>query len=170
MTVKNKKIKTKFNEDENVILSLINKYISYWPLFILIGLVFLTSAFIYIRYTNPKYEASATLLIKDEKKGTDDSKILESFNIINSKKIIENEIEVLQSRKILDSVVKHLSLYAPIYIKGRFRNISAYEKANIKIEISNPDAIIEAKDISIFIPKNCDSIYINGIYIGQINN
>lgn len=170
MTGKNKKIKSKFNEKENVILSLINKYISYWPLFILIGLVFITSAFIYIRYTNPKYEASATLLIKDEKKGTDDSKILESLNIINSKKIIENEIEVLQSRKILDSVVKHLSLYAPIYIKGRFRNISAYEKANIKIEIFNPDSIMESKDILLSIPKNCDSIFLNRIYVGLVNN
>ncbi len=170
MTGKNKKIKSKFNEKENVILSLINKYISYWPLFILIGLVFITSAFIYIRYTNPKYEASATLLIKDEKKGTDDSKILESLNIINSKKIIENEIEVLQSRKILDSVVKHLSLYAPIYIKGRFRNISAYEKANIKIEIFNPDSIMESKDILLSIPKNCDSIFMNRKYVGLVNN
>ena len=37
-----------------------------------------------------------TIIIKDEKKGNEDSKIMESLDIISSKKIVENEIEIIQ--------------------------------------------------------------------------
>ena len=37
----------------------------------------------------------------DEKKGNDDSKLMESINMINAKKIIENEIEVLHDSQLL---------------------------------------------------------------------
>lgn len=80
----------------------------------------------YIRYTTPKFEAKATIIIKDEKKGADDSKAMESLNMINTKKIIENEIEVLQSKSIMQNVVKNLHLYAQIYQQGKIRNVSAY--------------------------------------------
>jgi uncharacterized protein involved in exopolysaccharide biosynthesis len=109
--------------------------------------VFGTAAFFYLRYTTPLYEANATMIIKDEKKGTENSKGVDELNMINSKKIIENEIEVLQSRSIMENVVKNLHLYAPISQEGKIRTISSYTLSPVTIIVENPDELIEAKNI-----------------------
>jgi len=56
-------------EQENInVGEIIGKYLYHWPVFVL-GISFaLIIAFLYLRYTQPVYEISSTLLIKDEKK------------------------------------------------------------------------------------------------------
>jgi tyrosine-protein kinase Etk/Wzc len=95
------------------------KYKPYWPLFLVLSFLVFGLSFFYIQYAIPKYQATASLIIKDEKKGNDDSRIMESLNLLGSKKIIENEIEVLKSRPVIESVVKKLHLYADTYKKKR---------------------------------------------------
>ena len=101
--------------EESLLTQMIGRYISYWPLFLVCLVLAAVGAKLFLRYSTPKFEATATLIIKDEKKGYDDSKLMESLNMISTKKIIENEIEVLQSRPLVDNVVKKLRLYAPIF-------------------------------------------------------
>jgi uncharacterized protein involved in exopolysaccharide biosynthesis len=100
-------------------------------------------ALLYVRYATPKYEATATVIIKDENKGSADSKLLQSLDMIDSKKIIENETEVFQSRKLMDQVVKKLHLYADISVKGKLKNVSAYFTSPVLVEVKNPDSLKE---------------------------
>ena len=93
------------HDDENLVKQLIAKYLPYWPLFALAATAALTAGYFYLRYTVPLYQAKASVIVKDEKKGTDESKLTESLVTINSKQLLENEIEVLKSRKLMDSVV-----------------------------------------------------------------
>ena len=102
--------------EENLIQQLVSKYLPYWPLFLLALLVGTGIAFTYLRYTIPIYEANATIIIKDEKKGNEDSKMMESLDLISSKKIVENEIEIIQSRTLMINVVKAL-FYMPRYMR-----------------------------------------------------
>src|SRR5678816_2714591 len=99
----------------------------------------LAIAFLYLRYTVPIYQADASIIIKDERKGNEEAKLTESLDLISSKKTIENEIEILKSRKLMAQVVKELSLYAPVFVKGRIHNISAYTWSPVNIEAKNPD-------------------------------
>src|SRR5689334_13538380 len=92
-----------------------SRYVSYWPWFVFLLALAVGGAWVYMRYAVPKYESTARLLIKDEKKGVEDSKGLESLNLISTKKILENEMEVLKSRTLLTEVVRNLDLYAPVY-------------------------------------------------------
>ena len=69
----------------------------------------------------PCTEAYATILVKDEKKGVDESNVLEALEIPAAKKIVENEIEVIRSRKLVREVVSELHLYAPIFEKGKLK-------------------------------------------------
>src|SRR5678815_3981755 len=115
--------------EDNLIQQLVSKYLPYWPLFLLALLLGSGIAFTYLRYTIPIYEANATIIIKDEKKGNEDSKLTESLDLISSKKIVENEIEIIQSRTLMVNVVKALFLYAPVYEKGKIKTISAYTKS-----------------------------------------
>src|SRR5919107_27539 len=104
-----------FQKENNLILVLLSKFFPYWPLFIILLLISLITATLYIKRSTPYYEAAASILFKDEKKGSDESKITESLNYLSSKKIVENEIEVLHSKSLMNEVVKNLHLYAPVY-------------------------------------------------------
>ncbi len=134
--------KNNFEQQENNLLNdILYKYSPYWPLFIVLAMLCGSGAWLYLRYKVPVYESSATLLIKDEKKGMNDSKLLQSLDLFAGKKIVENEIEVLHSRTLAKEVVKTLNLYAPVYTKGRFTDRSAYETSPVVIEAAAPDSL-----------------------------
>ena len=135
------------NKNENIISQLWSKYYPYWPFFMLLCLLSLGSAWLYIYFKIPMYESNATLLIKDEKKGTEESKMIESLNLLSSKKIIENEIEVIKSRTLVNQVVNKLQLYASIYEIVKLKVLPAYSTSPVKIEVQNPDSIHETKKI-----------------------
>ena len=89
--------------NETLFSKLLAKYIPYWPMFLVLGILSFGVALAYIKITPKKYQSTASLIIKDEKKGNDDSRIMESLNLMGSKKIIENEIIFL-----------HFFFYIPI--------------------------------------------------------
>ena len=133
--------KHKSTEEENIIRLVIQRFFPFWPLFIALVAIFLTGAWVYLRYATPIYEASATLLIRDENKGVDDSRLMESMNAFDSKKIVENEIEVIQSRDLMRQVVDDLYMYAPISEKGDLKSVSAYTTSPIRIQLQHPEDI-----------------------------
>ncbi len=135
------------NAEQNLLAQLRFRYIPYWPLFLALMILCVTAAWAYIKMTVPLYESSASILIKDEKKGTDDSKMIESLNLISTKKIVENEIEVLKSRSLIREVVKNLALYAPVYKEGKWMKLSAYATSPVKIEAKVPDSLRETKKV-----------------------
>ena len=129
----------------------------------------MTGAYLYLRFTVPKYEATATIIIKDQKKGYDDSKLMESLDMINTKKIIENEIEVLQSRTLMNAVVRKLHLYAPLYQEGKIHSILAYQTAPLFIEAQNPDSLREALKVDLEYDAPKGIVLLNKSFSGPIN-
>lgn len=117
------------------------RYFPYWPVFIVFLLLSMAGAWFYLRYKVPIYQAGATILIKDEKKGMDDSKMLESLNLLYTKKIIENETEILKSRSLMNEVVKQLHLYAAVSKDGLpVKEIAGFTPPLI-IEAKYPDSL-----------------------------
>jgi tyrosine-protein kinase Etk/Wzc len=129
-------------KEEGFFSVLLYRFIPFWPLFLALTLISLLIAWAYLKfYATPTYEITASLIIKDEKKGVDDSKIMESMNIFNSKKIVENEIEVIQSKTLLRKVVSDLHLFAPIFEDKKIKPVSAYTTSPITIEVKSPQNI-----------------------------
>jgi tyrosine-protein kinase Etk/Wzc len=155
--------------NENLIRQFVSNYLPYWPMFVVALIIATSIAFAYLRYATPIYQANATIIIKDEKKGNEASKLTESLDQISSKKIVENEIEILQSRTLMVNVVKTLGLYAPIYEKGRVHDLSAYIKSPVKIEVPDPDSIIETKKISLTYDKKNQVVTLNNKYKYHLN-
>ncbi|HUR11460.1 MAG TPA: polysaccharide biosynthesis tyrosine autokinase [Flavitalea sp.] len=111
------------------------RYLKYWPLFLVLFVLCCGLAVTYLKWAIPVYEVTGKILIKDERKGTDESKVLEALNMLESKKIIENEIEVLHSRSVLKEVVSNLHLTTPLFHKGSWaRKIPAYLSSPIRVE------------------------------------
>ncbi|HZH94889.1 MAG TPA: Wzz/FepE/Etk N-terminal domain-containing protein, partial [Flavisolibacter sp.] len=149
-------------QKESLFSGLLFRYLPYWPIFLLFFVISVGIAYAYLRYTNPKYEATATLIIKDEKKGYDNSEMIESLNQINTKKIIENEVEVLKSRTLMDTVVNVLRLYAPQYEDAGFKAVSAYLTSPLTIEAAHPDALVGSEKIMLGYDAGKGIVALNG--------
>lgn len=141
-------------KNENLFSSLMDLFFPFWPLLAIIIAVVLSLAWGYKKFQTPTYEIVATLIIKDENKGVDDSRMMESMNPFESKKIVENEIKVIQSPDLMKKVVDTLNLYAPVYEETDFlglniKSVSSYNSSPIKVKIKNPDNIPFQEDETI---------------------
>lgn len=118
------------------------RYLSFWPLIVCTTLAFFILAWAHIRRSVPLYQSTATLIIQ-ENKGMMERGTNVSFDLLSPPKTIDNEIEVLRSRSVMKEVVKNLNLYAPVYLQGNVKSVSAYTLSPIKIEVKDADHIIE---------------------------
>ncbi|MCA0230346.1 MAG: polysaccharide biosynthesis tyrosine autokinase [Bacteroidetes bacterium] len=120
-------------EDFNLKLFLL-KYLRYWYWFVLALVVALGGAFFYLQYTVPIYKVSASILIKDEKKGMGSgNEMLKELDLFNGNKIVENEMEVLKSRTLMEKVIDGLNLTVSYYEEGAFRDTELFQKSPITL-------------------------------------
>jgi capsular exopolysaccharide synthesis family protein len=150
--------------EETPLGAILVKYLSHWPLFLVLSFLCLAGAYLYLWYATPLYEAGASLIIKDQKKGSDDSKLMEQLDLINTNKIIDNEIEVIKSRILLAKVVKTLHLYAPVFEEGEFKSTSAYITSPVLIQASNPDSLIQYPKIYLEYDSAKSSVLLDAKY------
>ncbi|MBC7915846.1 MAG: polysaccharide biosynthesis tyrosine autokinase [Pyrinomonadaceae bacterium] len=146
--------KTTDNKESNITGHFIFRFLPYWPLFLFLGILSVTGAWLYLQFTTPLYEANARILIKDEKKGSEDSKALESLDLLSPKKIIDNELEVLHSNTIIYQVVKNLGLYAPVFEKKTFGSSPAYISSPISIITDKLDHVKSTENIPFTLNKS----------------
>ena len=151
-----------FEKTEDVSLGdLIYKFLPYWPFFVLLLIISMTGAWLYLRYNLPIYKTTATLLIKNDKKGTGTIDPMEAFDMFGSKQNVENEIEVLQSKTLMQEVVKNLHLYAPVTIEGRVLSQSAYVISPIVVEAKDPDSLKNAQKVDFKYNEAAQSVSID---------
>ncbi len=153
--------------NENFFQLLAIKYLPFWPFFAVLFVFSLALAFFYLQYTVPVYESSASILIKDEKKGQEDSKMEELLNLFNTKKIVENELEIIRSNEVITDVVTKMRLYAPVYTESGWRGMikrNAYLTSPVVLEVSDPRSIIEVKKVYFNIGPNADSVELAGTH------
>ena len=157
-------------KDDSLFINVLNRCILHWPLYFIFITISIAIAVVYFKYAPVKYQATALVIIKDEKKGNEDSKLLESLNLISAKKIIENEIEILQSRALIDKVVTKLNLTIPIFHEDGFNNLSAYNDSPITIELHNPQNVqLNKDDIQFQYHRYSNSVILNKKYTYSLN-
>ncbi|MFK8058546.1 MAG: GumC family protein [Polaribacter sp.] len=113
----------------------IEKYSIHWKWFLLGGILSISIAYLYLRYTTPIYSASTTILIKDNKKSGISAE-LEAFKDLGiigggSSNNPDNEIEILKSRKIVGSVVDTLDLTISYFSDGTIKKFEIYKGSPI---------------------------------------
>ena len=124
---------------ENLFTLLLSKFLPYWPLLLGMVLLGILAASLYLGFTTPKFESSTAVIINDEQKGAEESQLMESINVFESKKIVENEIEVLRSKAVIKDVVNDLKLYAPVYQRGFWSDKEIYTTSPVVVELRNVD-------------------------------
>src|SRR5690606_5314251 len=106
------------------------KYLSNWKWFVLGVFVSLVCAYLFLRYSIPQYKATSTILVKDDRKGGIASE-LAAFSDIglmsNIKSNVDNEIEVVKSRAIIEETVRELELDYKYLNLGRVKSEEIYK-------------------------------------------
>ncbi len=120
-----------------------DKYLVHWKWFGLGVSVCLIFTFLYLRYTIPQYQASTTILVEDEKKGGMLSE-LSAFADMglggSLKSNVDNEVEILKSRTLIESTVKKLSLNVSLVVKGKLMDNELYKRSPIQVHLVNAEA------------------------------
>jgi capsular exopolysaccharide synthesis family protein len=98
------------------------KYLRHWYWFVISLIIFLGAAFAYLRYATPIYQVSAVLMIKNQSGNAETDDILKALEADRGNKIVENEIEVLKSRTLMQRVVDDLNLTVAYFRKGAIRS------------------------------------------------
>ncbi|MFA6085494.1 GumC family protein [Mucilaginibacter sp.] len=128
---------------------LLKKYLFHWPLFILGGALGILAAYFYIQRTNPTYPILATLEFKTptSSDGTvvNKSGSEQQLDPINKPIIVENEIEVMQSKKLMYQVVNDLELWASYTEKKSGKNVELYKNSPIKFKFIKADGSIDGQ-------------------------
>ena len=132
-------------DEENVnYQELLFRYIIHWPWFMVSVLICLIGAWGYLYFQTPVYQVSASIMIKDDKKGGNSgSADLENLGlggVITSTQSIDNEIEVLRSKTILKEVVNNLELYITYYDKDKFPKQEMYKTSPVVVNLTAQEA------------------------------
>ena len=121
-----------------------------WQWFFLSLFIFLCGALLYLRYTEPVYQLSSRMLIKeDDQRGRRSSQMLanmQDLGFMTNSAGIDNEIEVLQSRVLLRDVVRELKLYTEYRTNGRIRDFIVYgnQPVNVDLDPASLDSLDKA--------------------------
>lgn len=142
---------TDFNEaqeskEENIdVKELLFKYLIHWPWFVGAVIACLIAAWVYLYMSTPVYTISATVLIKDDKKGGSAGMLsgLESLGLdgmVSSSQNIDNEIEVLHSKTIAKEVVEDLGLYISYTDEDEFPSRNIYKTSPVQVSLTPQEA------------------------------
>ena len=124
-------------KDDFDLRMVLEKYLIHWQWFILGAFLCLSVAYVYLRYATPQYQASTTILVKDEKKGGMLSE-LSAFSDLGLgsglKSNVDNEIEILKSRTLVESTVKALKLNIALITHGNVKSSEVYKDTPIIVD------------------------------------
>ena len=106
--------------DSTNIREQIDAYLVHWKWFVLSTILSLVIGRYYYKSQTPLYEVSATILIKDDKKGElSELSAFEDLGLLKKSSNIDNEIEILKSRSLMMRVVRDLNLNISYFVQEK---------------------------------------------------
>ena len=142
------------DDKEIDIRELLFKYLIHWPWFVGTVIVCLIAAYVYLYIATPVYNISATVLIKDDKKGGNSNNVagldeLGLSGLITSSQSIDNEIEVLRSKTLVKEVVNYLNLYVTYQDDDQIPSKELYKTSPVQVSMIPQEAENLKKNIVI---------------------
>ena len=144
-------IDDKAKDDDFNLREIVEKYSTYWKWFLLGLLMSLFLAFVFLRYSKDQYKVSSTIFINDKDSGGLSTEIsaFEDLGVLGDEKktSIINEIGVLNSRSLIEKVVKDLAINVTYFYDGTFVDSELYkEEVPFKINFFPIDSTFNKLD------------------------
>lgn len=160
-------------DNTNGLRDVLFSYLIYWKWFLLSVVLCLGAAWIYLRYATPTYSVSATVMIKDDKKGgrNSEAQALENMGFLQAGRNIENEVEILRSKSLIKEVVISQKIYASYTTHGRIGSRDLYTDSPLCVEMT-PAALDSLKySVTLEVVQQSDSSFqLTGNVGGQVLN
>lgn len=129
---------------------IIRMVIDNWYWFALSVVFCLCIAYYYLASTPKVYSRTATILVKDSRKGGDVE--LQAFSDLagfQSRRNVDNEVYILQSRRLMEEVVKRLNLTTNYTVRERLRTRALYTQSPIDVQfVDNNDKLSCSMEIT----------------------
>ncbi len=137
-----------------------------WKWFLLSLSICLGTAFLYLRYTTPIYQAYAKMLIKNEenRKGGNSLRNAQNLGVISYSNGIDNEMEILGSLSIAEQTVRDLKLYTTYMSEGRITDRLLYKTQPVTVDIDPSHLDKLNAPISLSIKKEGANYNVTGTY------
>lgn len=176
-TVETKNNTLNKGEESLNIADILYMCLSKWYWFVASLAVTLLAAFFYIQLTPPTYLRSASIMIKDESKGSlsAETSAFAEIGLMQTKTNVNNEIISMKSSDVMTEVVKRLGLNVQYKTDGKFYNPVLYgrnlpvsvefqdlnnnEAAGFTLKIADSDFVLT--DFTLF-GKDIESAPVNG--------
>lgn len=142
MIQQNSNNKKNTNSEALTISDLVKISLANWKWFVLSVIFCLGVAFYYIKKSPYIYSRSASVLIKDETKGTQLPNAAAAFsevNMLNLNSTVDNEVLIFKSKRLMIEVARKLKLDISYSQKGKFRNWDLY--STTPVILTFPEAL-----------------------------
>lgn len=115
--------------------SLLSRCLRQWYVFMLFGAAAFSVAWLYLQYQSPVYTVSSKIIIQEDEKSDLVSGQLFGNNtsLFGDNLTINNETEVLKSRRLFKQIVDDLDLNIRYYSVRKFVDVEVYPNAPVKI-------------------------------------
>lgn len=134
--------KKTFNTETLSLSDLVKIALANWKWFVLSVLLCLGGAFYYLKKSPNIYSRSASVLIKDETKGTQLPNAAAAFsevNMLNLSSTVDNEVLIFKSKRLMIEVARKLKLDITYSRRGKFRDWDLY--STTPVILTFPEAL-----------------------------
>ena len=150
----------------------IGVYTKHWKWFVLSCIICLVFAFLHLRYAIPEYNAYAKIMLIDSDVASNPAEaVLKEMGQLSQSEIemVEDEIEVFKSRKLIKEVVAKLNLNKQFFSKGHIHETEFFpiNKAPIKINFIASDSIINKSNFNFSVLITSETTF-NFIYNSEL--
>src|SRR5690554_3990715 len=121
MNIENNIIQDNKETNSFHIRELLEQYFYYWKWFVLGMILCIAGAYVYLRYSTPQYKVEAKVLILDESNSmTGELAALQDLSILScgARTNVEDQMEILRSRRLMMEVAKKLKLNIRYFKEG----------------------------------------------------
>lgn len=134
---------TKYNQNGSSddiinIRELLLKYLSRWYWFVLALIIAFIIAFLFIRSSEVKYQIQTVILLRNDKSSPAVSQmaLMESLGLNGMSKEVEDEIQVISSKKIINQAIDSLNLQVEYFEKNGLRYNKMYKDQPFRLNLS----------------------------------
>lgn len=141
------------------IRDILNRYLKHWIWFALSCTLFLTGAFFHLRYAIPQYTTTAKIMLTEDKTIAPQTTVFQDLGIGGTTKKIDDEIQIITSRRVISNVVKKLKLNIQYFTQGNVLDLEMYPYYPVNLNFIASDSIVNKAKFTFFVDINSENSF-----------
>ncbi|NRA93886.1 MAG: tyrosine protein kinase, partial [Psychroserpens sp.] len=139
---------------QNELIDKVDLFLSKWKFIVVCLFIAIGIAYLFLRYADYQYEATAIIKINSEKqqKQLPELSAMQDYGLFSSDYTnITDEIEIIKSRTLIRKVVEDLKLNIKYYVKGNIIEQEVYKNPPVILNFFESDSIINSVDTTLYL-------------------